>query len=528
MTRHKEWFGVDMEKRAATVRSRPLYIVVKELLANALDAGATEIDLMCEIAQGTRVDGAGLRVFTVECTDNGSGCDDPQILRRVGSTTSDLHAEKRGRFGQGLIDAIGISDRAEIRTLGNRMLFEKTECLISRIRQSVNGLNIVATLRHSGVGFESIDDYFGSMIVPDGVEFRFNRRLVVRREPFRVISAVRLPTVVFDAETERVRKYQRSAVVEVYDQFDIVPMIYEMGIPVDEAPWSLPFDINVMQKTPLDTERNMLPSKFRANLISQLVKPMSDEFITYMAQHNDAPPEIKDDRANATLLVNAAQEVLIEKVTGAEKDKIVRRNPFDSDDLSESQELEHRGFTPINRGSLPAGVSELLQDTLSVAETHDRECKANFRTGPDFPPATERQTQCMAVFTEIGSALTGRPITCERVRGGSVAAAYLDGVISLNINVRHIWTDPLGEKTLGLIIHECAHEKVSGHAVGFEEEVRLLGGRLAWWVGNNHHRWTEFQADLDQESLSNRGSIDRDDQAQSECLLPVPLTGREY
>lgn len=446
---HREWFSVDVQKRAAVVRSRHLGVVLKEVLANSLDAGARQIDLTCNITEGTRRDGDGMRSFHVECLDNGSGCDDPQVLRRVGSTTSDLHAEKRGRFGQGLIDVLVVSDFAEIRTLRHRLVFDKTGCKISRVRQSVDGLHIVASLRHSGEGFEGLGNYYDSMIVPDGVEVRFNGRLIERRQTVRVISGIRLQTVVFDTESERVRKYQRTTDVEVYTQFDDSPMIYELGIPIDVAPWGLPFDINVLQKTPLDTDRNMLPDKYKAHLISQLVEPMSDEYASYMAEHDDAPPEIRDDRENATRLTDEAQQVLIEKITGAKRETVVRRNPLDSDDVSESQELESEGFAPVNRGSLPAGVSELLRDAATVAETHDRLCKPHFRRDANFPSETDRQRRCMAAFAKIASALVGKRVRCERVRGNSVAATYGHGVLRLNIDVDHIWTAPSASSRSG-------------------------------------------------------------------------------
>jgi len=523
--KHLDWFAVDVQKRAAVVRSRDIGVVMKELLANGLDAGASQIALSCKVVAGTRRDGTGMRAFHVECSDDGNGCDAPDILRRVGSSTSDLHAETRGRFGQGLIDVLAISTSSEIRALRHRLLFDSGGCQISGVKESLSGLLMNAIIRHGGEGLDTLDDYFGSMIIPDGIDVRFNGRRVEHRQAQRVILSVNLQTVAFDPRTDRVRKYRRSTPVEIHARYGDCPMIYELGIPVDQAPWSLPFDINVMQKTPLDTERNMLPGKYKAHLISELVAPMSDVYTAYMDEHDDAPPEVRDDRENATRLTDEAQQVLIETITGARRERIVRRNPFDPDDMSESQELEHKGFAPIRRGSLPAGVSELLENTPSVAETHDLKCKATFQPTLNFPPVTERQALCMAAFAEIGSALTGRRITCDRSCGGSVAAAYRDGVITLNIKVDYIWTEPLGEQTLGVIIHECAHERVSGHAVALEEEIRRLGGRLARWVGNNHKRWTELEAALHQSATAEPDDGENRVKMQGDGLLPIPVAG---
>ncbi|MCH8880049.1 MAG: hypothetical protein IID34_09215 [Planctomycetes bacterium] len=290
--------------------------------------------------------------------------------------------------------------------------------------------------------------------------------------------------------------YQRVTSVEIHPQHGKAPMIHELGIPVDAAPWDLPFDINVLQKTPLDTDRNMLPDKYKNNLISQLIGPMSAEYVTYMKDHEDAPPEIKNNRDHSARLDEEARKALVRTVTGAEPERVLRRDPFDPDDVSEAQELENLGYVPLNRGSLPAGVSELLKDAATVGKTHDRVCKAHFRTDPNFPPETRRQRQCMAVYAEIATALVDRAVRCKRVRGGNTTAAWKNGVISLNIDVEHLWDDPMGEQSLGVILHECAHAKVSGHAIGFTNEVERLGGRLAVWVGENTERWAGFREDL--------------------------------
>lgn len=493
MTMHKDWFGVDIKKRAARVRSQAVPQIIKEALSNSLDAGATTIAISCKRADGKRRDGDGLRAFEVTCTDNGAGCDDPEILRRVGSTTNDLHAEMRGRFGQGAIDLIAASEWAEIRTLGHRIVFDGNGCRVTSIRNKVSGLSLTVTLRHCGEGFEGLGDYFRSVILPDGVTLTFNGSEIQQRVPERLIPSIRVSTVVYDSATDRVRRCQRTTTVEVHPQHNGSPMIYELGIPVDVMPWHLPYDINVLQKTPLDTDRNMLPDRYKAKLVSLLVGPMSDDYIAYMDGHEDAPAEIRGDRGNAASLSKDAKDVLVKKVTGADRKKVLRRNPLDPDDTSESQELENKGFTPVNRGSLPPGVSEVLEDAPGVAETHDELCKVSFDNDPNFPPETERQRVCIAAYKIIAESLLGQTVRFDRVRGVGAVAAWRDGVISLNIDVNYLWDDPLGEESVGTILHECTHKYVSGHAVAFWEMLGRLGGKLAGWVGQNAQQWAELR-----------------------------------
>src|ERR1700679_3669498 len=146
MSAHKDWFSVDREKRASRVRSYPLPLILREALANSLDANATEIEALLSGIDGTRQNREGNRAFALTCKDNGIGCDDPEILRRVGSSTSDLHPEKRGRFGQGLIDVLAICDEAEILTNCNRIRFDEEGCQVSKFRKPVVGMSLTAVL----------------------------------------------------------------------------------------------------------------------------------------------------------------------------------------------------------------------------------------------------------------------------------------------------------------------------------------------------------------------------------------------
>jgi len=175
---------------------------------------------------------------------------------------------------------------------------------------------------------------------------------------------------------------------------------------------------------------------------------------------------------------------------GVQRKNIARENPFDPDNDTEAEELRQRQQKkPVNTGSLPDGIRTLLKDTPTVAELHDELCKAHFQFGV-LPPETERQYECLRMYAELATAILGTRVSCERVMSDSIAAVWCTGTLSLNINVPHIWDDPLGEQSLALILHECAHGKVSGHSLAFQDEIARLGGRLARWVAV-HPQWWE-------------------------------------
>lgn len=494
MTLHGDWFSVDVKKRAAKVRGHKLGQVLKELVANSLDARATTIQLSCQEVPGTRRDQAGLKAFEVLCIDNGQGCTDPEILRRVGASTSDLHPGTRGRFGQGLVDVLAICKTANIQTLHHHLIFDENGCQISRLKRQVSGMRFEAVIRHGGDGFVDLGDYFNLFILPEGTMFRFNGRLVDIREPVRVVPGIELQTILYNPATDRVCRKNRKSEVQILPRRSASSMIYELGLPVDEVPWDLPYDINVLQKTPLDTDRDMLPDKYKKKLVSELINPLSDLYEAYMRERQKAPREVRDNPDNASRLTSGGRRELIRTVVKADPDRVVCRKPWNQDDRSESHELETLGYAPVNRASLPAGVSRIIKDAPTVAEVHDRVCKPQVQSDPDFPPETERQRTIMSVYAEIALNLLGREVRLERIQGDTVRAAWRDGVIMLNIDEASLWNDPLGEESLGIVLHECAHCMVSGHAKDFGDEVGRLGGRLAVWVGEHAERWAEFKA----------------------------------
>jgi len=506
MKTYTDWFSVDVAKRASRVRGSRLRHVLRELLANSLDSRATVINLACQLVDDAPADPHAYQLFRIECSDNGDGCTDPEILRRVGSTTSDQSANKRGRFGQGLIDFLIIAEQAEIRTHEHLLTFETGQCTIDSRQPFVEGLILRGTIRHPGATADDLLCFFRSVVLPAGVEFTFNGELVATRLPIRTIAKVKLLTPLFDPKSGVVRERVRMTEVRIFDRFCDVPVIHELGIPVDEAPWSLPYDIDIQQKTPLDVDRVLLPTKYKDKVISELIGAASDLYAQYTKDRGEVPPEISNVPTNAKRLDDAAQAAIIETHLKVSRDKIVRRNLSDQNDRSESQELEDLEFIPVNRRCLPSGVSALLDDTPTVTQKHNEICKVNSKSDANLPPETLRQAACIRAFSEIASSLVGFSVNCQRFRNSKALATWNEGTIALNVDHSCLWVDPLGEEALGIVIHECAHAKVSGHCAAFQKESANLGARLALWVGSQPERWAALRMEL-YGSVSTKASL---------------------
>lgn len=482
---HKDWFGLDLEKRADKVRSRILPHILRELIANSLDASATDIRLFCQQCNIKTVRGQRMRVYQVYCNDDGSGCSDPEILRTVGSSTSDVSSSKRGRFGHGLIDFVSCCSNAEITTLTNRLSFTKDGCSVVKRSNKLKGMHVSGFLYHRGEGEDGLENYINSIILPgDVIHFSFNGRAIGVRKPIKTIKNIRLQTVIFDDDAKIESKCYRDTDIEIFSRYGEIPYIYEMGIPVDIAPWELPFDINVLQKTPLDVNRDVLPDRYKQNLISKLVQHLDAEYLNFMSEQNQVPIELKDNAINASQLGKDSSSKMVEICTGFKPETIVRRNPFDKADRSESHELESIGFNPIHLNHMPAGVKALLDSTPTVALVHDNKCKIHLSSANDFPNITERESKCLAFYSCLASALLRKKVLCKRHQGGATAV-WLDGVISFDIDSDWLWDNPISEQSISTVLHECAHDKHSGHGIDFCKEVETLGARFGLWVSSN-------------------------------------------
>lgn len=61
----------------------------------------------------------------------------------------------------------------------------------------------------------------------------------------------------------------------------------------------------------------------------------------------------------------------------------------------------------------------------------------------------------------------------------AIATWSSDDVLTLGIDTPWLWTDPLGEESLSVLVHEAAHHLNAHHGRDFHAEIEKLAGRAA-------------------------------------------------
>ena len=195
------------------------------------------------------------------------------------------------------------------------------------------------------------------VISPSGVTTTLNGDAVVRPAALKTFTA-QLPTEVADADGN-LRRSRRECAVEV---FDGPGQILEMGIPVCAA--EFPWRLNVMQKIPLNMERDSVTDAFRRALTVAAVNAMAE---TIQAE-DAAKPWVQESIGDSRCQAPAVQHVIRQQFG----DRAVVAVP--GDPIANAR-AEAAGYTVVHGGALSADVwanvrkAAIMPTTASVFPT---------------------------------------------------------------------------------------------------------------------------------------------------------------
>ena len=306
MSREPGWLQISTEGFAALNQSRPPEHLVKELVQNSLDS-VQETGGSVDLLYGH--DG---KKFVVECHDTGTGINDLSTLRVVYLTfKTDSHL-KRGRFGRGFKEILSVAKSAVILSGGKEIRFlEERGRQITRESDAVNGsvgTQISMTFDWPPETVEQFDTYFQRLLVPSNIQLTLNDRALSGRHVAHEVDGL-LTTEVYNSESHSWSKPRRKTTIELVKiRGNEEPSIYEMGIPVAFAEWTMPYHVNVLQRVPMNPNRDALASGYAKRIHKTCLPTLL--------------PELSEEEATADWVGTAAG---VGEVTGAALSACARR-----------------------------------------------------------------------------------------------------------------------------------------------------------------------------------------------------------
>jgi hypothetical protein len=288
------------------------------------------------------------------------------------------------------------------------------------------------------------------------------------------------------------------------------PMLYEMGIPVCSAEWTVRHHANILQRVPMNPNRDAVMSGYLVKVHKACLPLLLDE----MDSDQVRSEWVGSAGAQAD---PATQQQIVHKAFG---ENAVRSVPSlgrrDSDN-----EAEEAGLTIVKTGHLPEGFRQMTREHLptsaeAVAKKHQEAVSqaagsAIDVTAVDLDAPRKRLIASRGGPERIQKIMDFARFFCERITGSSkvtVRTAMLRSVdalatwnaadeLTLGLDQDCLWVArPINAENLTILIHEAAHHNALHHGMNFQREVERLAGNAAvimlWYHDVIVQRWNDL------------------------------------
>lgn len=436
----KKRFEIDDEGFRNQISESPLWRQFQEMISNAFDEKTVNY---IEVTVGGNESEV---MFSI--TDNGDGFKDYRdIYTLYKDSYKRVNPEQRGRFNLGEKQFFAIAKRGVIKTRKIMVEFDdsgRTETEIPKHK----GTTITAWFDgRSDESVDSIIDNLRLLIVPEDKVLDINEERIPHKEPVAFFKAV-LPTVKSADKNQRLVLIKRETVVSLYKKEpEDEPIIYEMGVPIQELKENMKWHIDIEQKVPQVTERNVVSDAYLQTLYAEIAKN------TLELMNGDDAGSVWGTQAMKRVDSETGGRML-EKIYGTDMVAIESTT-----DHRANEKAMEAGYKLIQGRSLdPIVRKHLTKDTENIIYAGKR-FETTFADSESVEPNAD-----MIVFAGIvermGKDITGRTIKAEffKMKNGSDSATMCGNVMSFNVsNLGKSFFKSFGERQIGLVAHELAH-----------------------------------------------------------------------
>lgn len=476
MAQAQSMFEVDVEGLRKLLTGRDKSFVLYELFQNAADENVTRIDIRLETT-----DRRGRCHLRVEDDSPEGFVNLTHAWTLFAESKKKGDATKRGRFNLGEKFVLALCEHARIATTTGSVVFQHGTREEYPRRKRASGTVFEATVYMTKPEYEEACLAMYRLLIPQGITVTFNGAALEPRTPLVSVPSLTLPTVIADDEGT-LRPTRRKTTIELYAVAETeTAWIYEMGIPVVVT--DLPCHVNVMQKVPLNTDRDNVTPGYKKELSAYALNAYAEHLSVEQATAAWIDDAIGHDAIDST-----AVEAVLTRRFG---DKRVIHDPSDPEGTKIAMS---EGYTVIpGRAFSKEAWSNIKSAGAALPAGQVTPSPKPYSDDPNAPvrkeytgPLTDGMRRVIALTQMLGERLMDRKVQVVLINDFMVNASatyvYGGGMIEFNVaRLGKAWFDqpPTSADILSLIIHEFGHEYSSDHLSSqYYKALCKLGAKL--------------------------------------------------
>lgn len=476
------WFEIDKGGLKQLMDGRDRSFIFRELAQNAFDEpGVT----FCKLGMEA-VEGRALVAITAEDDAPEGFYDITHAYTMFGNTRKRQDPSKRGRFNFGEKQVLSLAKSACIKTTTGTVVFEEDGTRRTTREKTSRGSIFMAVIPMTRADLDECHSTIRKFLPPKGTKLFVNTIEVLYRDPLRTVESTLVTE--FENGEGQWRRTRRKTVIEIHlPKPGEKPMIYEMGLPVVELDGGDKYHYNIMQRVPLNADRDNVSPAFLRDVRAEVMNAVSD----LLSKEEAAEAWTRDATESDRLSAEAFNEV-IKKRHG---DKVVAFSPSDPE---ANAAAVANGYVVLSGGSMSqkewsrAKSFGSVPSSASTFPTRKPEFSAD---GEDSTVPTDEWTAGMRSVVEfiedLGRELLGGIVVrIVRDRYNRFGGWYGSRTLTINLQVvGHRFFDEFPdnmERVVDFAIHEMGHEGAPNHlSEDYYRSLTSLGARCTLLALNN-------------------------------------------
>ena len=471
----KDWFKVDTHGLAVQMEELGTARLSAELVSNSFDEDTVK-NIIVDIQKHGKI-------IHVKVIDDGAGFVDKREIDTIfADSRRRTDPTKRGRFNFGTKQFISICEDAYVKTGYTQVIFKGAKKIEKRLNTKFVGVEIFGRIRSSIQSKEDILEFFDRIAVPEDKTLTING---VTKEPTPIVKSfkAKLKTPIASGKYQKLKELQRETECYLYTPQGNVSFLYEKGIPITKLDDNIRWDIDIQQKVPQVTSRNVVKASYLKSVYTAIAENCQD-----IITENDAGETWVSDALENTSAETSKE--LLTKRFGTDKIAVASSTDYRANERAESQ-----GWHLVRSGELNSDITGNLKQGGNLVYAGKE-----FATSAwEFAELVE-ETKEMKFFAKFCKAVARDTIHKEiavlfvTTKETDELADY--GHNTMRWNVRNmggkdVFTEPYNASVLGILIHELSHDQYgcnngfAHHSHEYQNELERIAG-ICFQKGIDH------------------------------------------